>query len=183
MPDPHFLDTLRSWQNFYFMLGGASAALAGLMFVALSLGQHLINAQTKDSFEIFAEPNIYYFVTVLLIAALMLVPFSAPMLFAWIVLIGGLLCMGRTGYHAWLLIRAAQKYGDFNLGDWTAQVILPVIGYALIPISGALFLMQQSALGFTLIAIGTLIVLIAGIVNTWGMVIWIVYQHGDSESP
>jgi hypothetical protein len=49
MPDA-FVDTLQSWQNFYFMIGGASAGLIGLMFVALSLGMRLLSDNTRQSF-------------------------------------------------------------------------------------------------------------------------------------
>jgi hypothetical protein len=183
MPDPNFLDTLRSWQNFYFMLGGAAAALLGLMFVALSLGQHLITEVTRHSVEVFAEPNIFYFTTVLLISAVMLVPFSAPVLFAWLMLISGLIVMGRTAYHAYLMYRVALKHGDFNLGDWVGGVILPLIAYILLPVSGLLFVIFQWTLGFALLALGTVLVLIVGIINTWGLVIWIIYQSKGQESP
>ena len=37
MPDT-LSQALRDWQNFYILAGGASATLAGLMFVAISLG-------------------------------------------------------------------------------------------------------------------------------------------------
>lgn len=56
-----FTDTLHSWQNFYFMIGGASAGLMGLMFVALSLGTHLVNDETRASFPAFVTPSIIYF--------------------------------------------------------------------------------------------------------------------------
>jgi hypothetical protein len=37
-----FTETLRSWQNFYFMIGGATATLVSLMFVAVTLGVQMI---------------------------------------------------------------------------------------------------------------------------------------------
>src|SRR5215468_8333896 len=79
-----FNEALRGWQNFYFMIGGASATLAGLMFVALSLAQHLIDEHTRDQMRIFATPSIVYFVSVLLIAGVMLIPILTP---EWLALI------------------------------------------------------------------------------------------------
>ncbi|MEO8396478.1 MAG: hypothetical protein ABI700_26020, partial [Chloroflexota bacterium] len=67
-----FNEVLVKWQTFYFMMGGAAATLAGLMFVALSLGQHLIGETTRDQMKIFAMPSIIYFVSVLLLAGVML---------------------------------------------------------------------------------------------------------------
>lgn len=44
------LDSLRDWQNFYVLMGGASATLTGLMFVAISLGMNLArNEQTDEA--------------------------------------------------------------------------------------------------------------------------------------
>jgi hypothetical protein len=131
-----FIDTLRSWQNFYFMIGGASAALLGLMFVALSLGQHLITETTRESVETFAEPNIYYFTTALLICALMLAPFINQRLFAWVMLIGSIIAIGRQSHYVYLLIRAAIHHGDFNFGDWLGQVIVPMASYIVLLAAG-----------------------------------------------
>lgn len=179
MIDPTFIDLLRSWHNFYFMIGGAAAGLLGLMFVALSLGQHLITLQTSRSIEVFSEPNVYYFVTALLISCVMLVPSYTPAIFSWLVLIGGMVSMARAMYHGWLLFRMAREVGDFDLGDWVSEVILPLFAFALIPAAGVCFVTLQWTLGFALLAIGTVLVLVAGIINTWGMVISILYQQKE----
>src|SRR5690349_6600991 len=84
-----FNEALSGWQNFYFMIGGASATLAGLMFVALSLGQHLITEQTKTQMKIFATPSVIYFVSVLLLAGMMLVPIFTPVWMALVLFLSG----------------------------------------------------------------------------------------------
>src|SRR5262245_54255938 len=115
-----FNETFQSWQNFYIMAGGVSATLIGLMFVALLLGVHLVNETTRENFDIFATPSIFYFVSVLLLACVMVAPALPPILFMLVVGVGGLIGLGRTMQHSWLLVRAARRYGDFNLGDWVA---------------------------------------------------------------
>ena len=69
---------LQQWQNFYMLLGGASATLVGLMFIAISLGSGrwtpedrlLLNA----SFSAFMSPTFIHFVYVLVTAVVVLVP-------------------------------------------------------------------------------------------------------------
>src|SRR5262245_39721969 len=94
-----FMDTLRSWQNFYFMIGGASAALIGLMFVALSLGVHLVNDEVKANFPAFVTPSIVYFVSALLLAGIMLVPVYTPMGLGVILFLSGTAGAVRASQH------------------------------------------------------------------------------------
>src|SRR5262245_461388 len=96
MPTP-FTATLQSWHDFYTLTGGASATLAGLMFVAMSLGSHLVNAETRDAFDIFVTPSIIYFVSTLLLAALMIIPIFTPLMLAAALFIAGVAGFGLCG--------------------------------------------------------------------------------------
>ena len=58
--DESFTETLQTWQNFYFMIFGVVQRLLGLMFVALSLGMHLVSDETREEFEIFVTPSVVY---------------------------------------------------------------------------------------------------------------------------
>src|SRR5262245_38044229 len=99
-----FTETLRSWQNFYFMAGGAAAALMGLMFVALSLGTHLVSETTVANIGTFVTPSIIYFVSALLLACVMLVPTYTPPGLALIVFSGGIFGMIIILPIVWRLI-------------------------------------------------------------------------------
>lgn len=171
-----FIDALRSWQNFYFMIGGASAGLMGLMFVALSLGTHLVNDETRASFPAFVTPSILYFVSVLLVAGVMLVPSYTPLTLGLMLFVGGAAGLGRTIRHVLQIIRVAIQNRDFNLVDWLAQIILPVVGYALVLIAGLGFTGNQWSPAFMGLWLAALLLLICAIANTWGLVIWIVEQ-------
>lgn len=54
-----FTETLRSWHNFYFMTGGATATLVGLMFVALSLGRHLVSEETAPNLQFLSHRALF----------------------------------------------------------------------------------------------------------------------------
>jgi hypothetical protein len=174
-----FTETLRSWQNFYFMTGGAAAALIGLMFVALSLGMHLVSDTTRHDIEIFVTPSVIYFVSVLLLACIMLVPAYTPPALALALVLGGLAGMGRTIQHVIQLFRAARQHQDFDLGDWLAQIILPLFNYVLILIAALCVALDQWSLAFAALWVATILLLLCAIANTWSLVIWIVEQRRD----
>jgi hypothetical protein len=172
-----FIDMLRSWQNFYFMIGGAAAALMGLMFVALSLGTGLLNDDTRDEFSTFVTPSVVYFASVLLIAGAMLVPSYAPLALGVLLFVGGGVGLFRAVQHSRLLIRAANQYQDFNIWDWLAQVVAPVAGYGLILLAALGYGIDQWALAFMGLWLATLLLIICGIANTWSLVLWIIDQR------
>jgi hypothetical protein len=172
-----FPDLLHSWQNFYFMAGGAAVTLIGLMFVAISLGMHLVNEVTRESFRIFAAPSIFYFVSVLLIACMMLVPsFTAPGL-GLVMLFGAAVGLVVTLPRVIKLVQAALKHQDFDFWDWLTQIIFPALSFVLIGLGAICLLVNQWAIGIDGIWLATVLLLISAIANTWSMVIWIIEQQ------
>ncbi|MBX3086619.1 MAG: hypothetical protein KF716_33605 [Anaerolineae bacterium] len=174
-----FPDILHSWQNFYFMAGGAAATLIGLMFVALSLGMHLVNKVTEENFRIFAAPSIYYFVSALLICCVMLVPTFTPRELALIVLFGAVVGLIVTIPRVWKLVQAARKHQDFNFWDWLTQIIFPVLSYVLFGAGGLCLFIDQWSLGIVAVWLATVLLLLAAIANTWSLVLWIIEQNRD----
>ncbi len=144
-----FTATLHGWQNFYFMVGGASAGLIGLMFVALSLGIHLVNAQTLTQMEAFATPSVLYFASTLLIACAMLVPDFIPLYLGVILFLGGIAGLLRSRSHIRQLVRVAIQYRDFTLWDWLSQIIFPALSYVLLLVGGIGFVVEQGSLALT----------------------------------
>lgn len=176
----NFTETLRSWQNFYFMTGGAAAALLGLMFVAVSMGvQHLGSAEITEDMRAFVTPNILYFTSALLLACAMLIPTITPLLLAILLLVGGLFGLVRTVPSVLRLISVARRNQDFNRADWLAQIILPVTSYVLILIATLGFLLNRWSLAFMTAWLAMILLLIAAIANTWSLVIWVVEQRSE----
>lgn len=174
-----FIETLRSWQNFYFMTGGAAAGLIGLMFVALSLGTHLISDKTREDIKTFVAPSLFYFVSALLLSGIMLVPAYTPPALALVLFLGGALGLIRTTKPVWRLVQAARKHQDFNIADWLAQIIGPLGSYVLILVGGAGFVFNQWSIGFVSLWLADVVLLVCAIANTWSLVIWIIEQRQD----
>jgi hypothetical protein len=107
----------------------------------------------------------------------MLVPSFTPPALAAILGLGGLFGLFRTGQFARRLIEAARKNQDFTLEDWLAQVIAPLLSWALILISALFFAFDQMALAFAGLCVANLLLLLCAIANTWALVIWIVEQR------
>ena len=174
-----FTETMRGWQNFYFMAGGAAATLLGLMFVALSMGTHLINDEVRQEIETFTSPSIFYFVSVLLLACVMLVPMISAMVLGLLLLVGGVYGLVWTAPRVRLLILAARKHQDFGVADWLGQIILPGLTYPLILIAGLCFVVNASSVGFAGIWLTAIWLLVCAIYNTWSLVLWAIMQRNS----
>jgi len=172
-----FVEALRSWQNFYFMTGGAAAGLLGLMFVAVSMGINVLSDEITDDMRAFVTPNILYFTSALLMAGVMLIPTITPHVLALLLLLGGVYGLARTIPFVLRLIRVARRNQDFNSADWMAQIILPLASYALILITTWGFFANQWSLAFMTEWLAMILLLISAIANTWSLVIWVVTQR------
>src|SRR6266436_4774155 len=100
--------------HFYFMAGGAAATLLGLMFVALSMGTHLITDEVREEIDTFTSPSIFYFVSVLLLACVMLYPMISVVVLGILLILGGVSGLVWTAPRIRLLILAARKHQDFG---------------------------------------------------------------------
>jgi len=169
-----FNETLRNWQNFYFMIGGAAAGLAGLIFVAVSLGMHRVTGEMEEDINIFVSPSIFYFVLVLLLSCVMLVPIFTASILALILFLGGIVGLLKTTPIARRLLRAAKKNQDFDLWEHLTQIILPVGSYGLILVAALCFAVDQRSFAFFGTWISAILLLICAISNTWSLVLWII---------
>jgi hypothetical protein len=158
------------------MVGGASAGLIGLMFVALSLGIHLVSETTLSQMEAFATPSVLYFASTLLVACVMLVPDDVPLLLGVALLVGGIAGLLRSRSHIRQLVKVALQYRDFTLWDWLSQIIFPASSYVLLLVGGIGFVIEGWPLAFAGVWTASILLLVCGIANTWSLVIWIV-QH------
>lgn len=172
-----FTEMLQPWHDFYFMLGGASASLIGLMIVALSLGTPLLNDNTRADIESFASPSIFYFMTTLLIAGMMLVPVHVPVSLALVLFVGGSLGLLRTTRYVRGVVSAAIAHQDFDLQEWLMQVISPVTGYLLLILTALMFVIQQWNAALIGVCAAALLLILCAIANTWSMVLWIIEHY------
>lgn len=176
-----FDEMLGDWQNFYFMVGGASATLLGLMFVAISLGVHLVTDENRDGINTFVSPSVFYFVSAFLIACAMLVPSYKPLVLAFLLFEGGIVGLARTYRYSKPIVEAAREYQDFDRAEWAAQVIGPVVSYVLLLAASIGFVLEKWTPAFIGVAVAPIILLLSAIADTWSLVLWIVDQRHDQN--
>src|SRR5258707_4116374 len=172
-----FNETLHGWQNFYFMVGGDAAPLLGLMFVALSMGTHLITDEVREEIDTFTSPSMFYFVSVLLLACVMLYPIISVVVLGILLILGGVSGLVWTAPRIRLLILAARKHQDFGVADWLGQIILPGLTYPIILIAGLCFVTNQPLGAFGGVWLAAISLLVSAIYNTWSLVSWIIMQR------
>lgn len=119
-------DVLAGWHDFYFMLGGASATLVGLLFVSLSLRLNRVRDATRFDLRAFVSQTFGNFIYVLLVSAMMLIPMGSN-----VGLGVPLLIIGSIGLLDTLRqFHAVRRSGQRAWGARTMRLIaLPVLAF------------------------------------------------------
>lgn len=170
-------DALRSWHDFYILLGTASATMVGLLFVAASVSSGAFSSDRRAPLRVFLSASVVNFSLILGSCLLVLVPaWRAP----WLgVAILGCGLFGLT--HSCLAWRDTLRDGlikaiDFE--DRTWYLALPILGYLLLMAAGSMLAVPLAAAPDLLsVAMGTL--LATGIHNAWDITVWIITRRRE----
>ena len=158
---------LAEWDSFYVIVGSAAGALIGLQFVVMTLVAANPPKGVAEGSAAFSTPTIVHFSSVLLLSALLRIPWQA---LSSIALLWGL--VGLSGVLYTLVVtrrmRVQSVYSPV-FEDWLFHALLPLMGYALVGASafGALAYEREALLG---VGAGALILLFIGIHNAWDAV-------------
>jgi hypothetical protein len=157
---------LDQWNNFFLMLGGGSATLAGLIFVAMSINPEVIirNATHKNR------------------AINMLTGFSAIFMACGFALIGGqnFGALGLEWLLLWLIATfvfvrgyvVAIRAGMSSIGLTTPRLGGGTLCY-LAEVIGAIFLILRDSAGLYIAAIATIILFAFLISGAWLLIVGI----------
>jgi len=170
-PVPSFSATAGVWQNFYLLVGAASATLIGLMFVAVTFGARIVTKETQVSARAFLDPTFTHFVQVLVTACMMTIPTMGSTVLGILLLAIGAL-RGAALVRVFRHMSLAQRiHHDIELSDWLTGVALPLVCFLLLGGTGAAFLTGHDG-AFNALAIATVAVLLNGIYGAWELVVW-----------
>lgn len=162
------------WENFYVIVGSAAGALIGLQFVVITLIADLPIAEGgAQGSGAFATPTIVQFGTVLLLSAIMSVPWRG-------VAIATVFCglIGLIGLAYQIVVarrmRVQTAYAP-EFEDWFFYVLLPLAGYGIL--AGSAYVARLHARG-ALFGLGAaaLLLLFIGIHNAWDSVTYHVFS-------
>ena len=180
MPEVVLLPLLTAWQNFYVIVGSASAALtARLMFVAITLSSRRQGPKAQETHAAFSTPNITHFGAALFVAAAL----SAPWLALWNVSIPlGLCGLAGTVYVVivWRRVRSQKVYQPV-LEDWLWHTAFPLASYVALGVS-AIAPSGSSSAGAVCRWRCTVLLLFAGIHNAWDTVTYIALMRSQPEN-
>jgi hypothetical protein len=173
-----FGDGLRSWHDFFMLVGEASATLMGLVFVGVSLGAGIRRASMR-TLHTFVTPIVLHFSYTLLLAAAFVVPTHRPWTLA--VLSGGLalaLLVVVMGVLRGIL--AHHRDGAADREHWVWHFALPLVT-SLATFVASAGLIHAAAWAIELLASASALLLFVGVRNSWRLVSWIL-EHGAVRS-
>jgi len=170
--EPTALSPFAAWESFYVIIGSSAAALTGLQFVVVVLGAEARSIGPEVG--AFGTPTVVHFCAVLLISAILSVP--------WRVVSNAGLALGAVGvagivYMAVVIRRArGQKRYVPVLEDWLWHCAFPLIAYVTLLVT-ALLLRRDPPQCLLVIGATALLLLFIGIHNAWDAVTYIATQQ------
>ena len=161
------MTALEGWENFYVIVGSSAGALIGLQFVVLTLIAERPPLRAAEAGAAFATPTIVHFGVVLLLSAIVSVPWSGTGIVSVLWGLVGFCGMVYTLVVARRL-RVQTTYKPV-FEDWLFHVLLPLAAYAM---AAASAFMAQSLVRPATFVIGAaaLLLLFIGIHNAWDAV-------------
>jgi hypothetical protein len=178
--DGSALSPFAAWESFYVIVGSSAAALTGLQFVVIVLGSEARSIRGPEV-GAFGTPTIVHFCAVLLMSAILSVP--------WRAISSGGLALGACGLagivYMLVVIRRARGQKGYApvMEDWLWHCVFPLVAYVMLLVA-ALLLRRNAPHWLLLIAATALVLLFIGIHNAWDAVIYIATQrHRHSEGP
>ena len=174
------LPLLSNWQNFYMLVGTASATLTGLMFVATTIlagiDTHVPTANA--GIAAFNTPTVVQFGTVLLLAGILSAPWQT---FSSLSLVLGLLGLGMVLYLIIVVGRMRRMpHYQSTLEDWLWYVAFPFLSYVLL-IVAAFVLPQNPVPALYMVGLAMMLLLLVGIRNAWDNVTFLAVERAHSE--
>ena len=159
----HEMTSLNGWENFGIIVGSSAGALIGLQFVVITL----IDRAPRSSAEAgaaFATPSVVHFGAVLLLSAIVSVPWNG--MTAPSVLWG---LAGICGFvYAAVVTRRMRTQTAYRpvFEDWLFHALLPLAAYAMLALS-AFFAVIHAVRALLGVGASSLLLLFIGIHNAW----------------
>jgi len=167
MPDT-LSQALRDWRTFYILVGGAAALLAGLMFVAISLGSRPITRGDTPALRVFVGLTLIHFIFVLATSAVVLIPIVTRASLGGVLLLAGAVSLGWT-ISTQPQVRRSDRAGEIAAPDWIWHLVVPSAAY-LLYIGAGIALLGGARPPLVGLALGSVLLLVAGIRNAWDTV-------------
>lgn len=181
---------LQPWQNFYMLLGGASATLVGLMFIAISLGSSRWMPEEEPiltaSFNAFLSPTFIHFVYVLVTAVIVFVPTLSEGVLGGLLALTGLGSLGHIARNL-SFVRERYRVRTIDRSDLFWYSLMPSVGYVLY-LDAGIGLLRAAAGGpsrgqaLNALAAASILLLVIGVRNAWDLVVFLVLRRLETPA-
>jgi hypothetical protein len=174
---PTLTQAMAPWHEFYALLGGASATMVGLLFVAASVTAGVFSADRRAAQRMFLSASVVHFSSILAGSLIALAPIASWVLFGALVTAGGIFGLLYSGM-AW---RDGVRDGltsRIDLEDRFWYAVLPAIGYLFETASGVA-LSARMDIGGAALALSLGVLLLAAIHNAWDITIWSITRRRE----
>ena len=155
---------LTEWNTFYVIVGSAAGALIGLQFVVMTLIAERPPLRAAEAGAPFLTPTIVHFGVVLLLGALIGIPWHG---IGTLSVLWGLVGLSGIVYTAVVArrLRVQTTYRPV-FEDWLFHALLPFAAYAML--AGSIYIAHLHARSsLFLVSAATLLLLFVGIHNAW----------------
>jgi hypothetical protein len=170
-------DALGHWNEFYSLLGTASATLVGLLFVAASVGANVFSGDRRAPLRVFLSASVVNFSCVLAVCLIVLSPIDSWLRLGVLIVVCGLVGLTHTG----LALRDTISDGliaKIDLEDRTWYLVMPMIGYLFEAASGAALALRLEQ-GCAALALSMGLLLLVGIHNAWDITVWSITRRRE----
>ena len=174
------MQPLADWDSFYVIVGSSAGALIGLQFVVMTLVAANPPKGVSEGSAAFSTPTVVHFSVVLLLSALVRIPWqsTASAALAW-----GLLGLCGLVYTA-AVVRRMQTQSVYQpvLEDWLFHALLPLAAY--VALGASAFTAEDHPHG-ALLSVGgaALLLLFTGIHNAWDAVAYHITVNLSGDKP
>src|SRR5262245_48053928 len=169
------MSELDAWESFYVIIGSAAGAL---QFVVVTLVAERPSLRATEAGAAFATPTIVHFSLVLLISALIRIPWHTiiPLAVSWAVVgLGGLAYELAVARH----LRRQAVY-PMQSEDWIFHLLLPCVAYVVLVGSAVVAWVYEREALFGAAA-AALMLLFIGIHNSWDSIAYHVFTRRDER--
>jgi len=168
---------LAKWDSFYLIVGPAAGALIGLQFVVMTLIAERPSVRASEAIAAFGTPTTIHFSTVLLLSAILRVPWQAIIPATSLC---GVVGLGGLVYAMIITWRMRKTAYQPEFEDWLFHAALPLAAYAILAASA---LAATARLREALFGVGAaaLLLLFVGIHNAWDAVTYHVSVKGRDK--
>ncbi len=172
------MSELAAWNSYYVIVGSAAGALIGLQFVVMTLIAGRPARPAAEAGAAFATPTIVHFGTVLLLSAVVNVPWGD---IGTVSVVWGLVSLSGMVY-AVVVARRVRVQTTYKpvVEDWFFHVLLPFAAYAML--AGSAYVAHAHARpALFIVGAATLLLLFVGIHNAWDAVTYHVFTSRRSD--